>query len=431
MGTLRHTYASVVAICGLLLSAACDKSQLLAPTSSTITVSAAARTLPLGGSTEVQAFVAEQSGTPVQNGTTVRFSASLGSVNPVETQTRNGIAVTTFLAGTTSGVADVRATSGAAGGTTTTGTTTTTTNVVQITVGAAAATRVAVTATPATVSSSGGTSTITATVLDASGNPVAGVPVIFSTTAGTLSSSSASSDGSGRAFVTLSTNREAEVTARVGSGADSRSASVTVRVNVQGTVTLQCQGSGTSAASSCSQLAGQTVTFTAARGTTTGAASISSARLDFGDNSSTALGNLASTTTVNHIYQGPGTYTATLTATDANGETTSASVTVVITARLPLSVTFTATESTKTTTSARWTFAATTKEGTTDAAGQVKVYRWDFGDDTKADTSGANTSHVYTSTGRKIVTLEVETQDGRKATAREEIIVTFSTAVSP
>jgi adhesin/invasin len=430
----RYPRTWVAVMCALVLSAACDRAQLLAPTSSTISVSAATRQLPLGGSTEVTAFVAEQSGTPVQNGTTVRFSTSLGTVNPVEAQTRNGLAVTTFLVRNTSGVADVRATSGAASGTsTTTGTgttaTTTTTNVVQITIGAAAASRVAVTASPATVSSSGGTSVITATVLDGSGNPISGVPVVFSTTGGTLSSSSATSDANGRAIVTLSTSRESEVTARVGSGADARSASVTVRVNVQGTVTLVCLGTGTAASTSCTQVAGSTVSFTAARGTTAGAASIASARIDFGDGASATLGNLASTTTVNHIYQNAGTFTGTLTATDANGEVTSASVAVIVTAKPPvppLSVTFTATESTKTTTRARWTFVADTKEGANDADAQVKVYRWNFGDDTTAETSGTNTSHVYTSTGRMVVTLEVETQDGRKATAREEIIVTFS-----
>ena len=43
--------------------------------------------LPTGGSTEVSASVFEEAGTPVQNGTTVRFSTNLGRVEPAEAQT--------------------------------------------------------------------------------------------------------------------------------------------------------------------------------------------------------------------------------------------------------------------------------------------------------------------------------------------------------
>lgn len=431
--------------CALLVmvvtAAGCDRAQLLAPTSSTITVSAATRVLPTGGSTEVTAFVLEQSGTPVQNGTIVRFTTTLGRVDPQEAQTRNGLAIATFFAGTSSGVAQVRAISGGAGGSTSTGTgttaTTTTTNVVEITIGAAAASRITLTATPSSVSSSGGTSQITASVADTSGNALPGVLVVFSTDAGSLSTSSATTDSSGRAIVLLATNRASKVTARVGAGTGTNAitAEITVGANVQGTVTLTCAGIA-AAGASCSQVVGQTVTFTAGRGTTTGAASIASARLDFGDGSSVNLGNLASTTTVNHVYQGDGTRTATLTATDSNGETTAASVSVTITSRPPLSVTFTATApTTPTLTTARWTFAADPREGTTDAKGQIKVYRWNFDDadadpseNDEAETSGASTSHVYgLPAGRRVVTLEIETVDGRKATAREEIVVTFGT----
>src|ERR1044071_3802105 len=91
--------AGVVAL-GLaaVLAVACDKVPLTAPASSTITLSAPTRTLPTGGSTELSAQVIEPAGTPVQNGTTVRFTTNLGRVDPVETTTRNGIATTTFFA---------------------------------------------------------------------------------------------------------------------------------------------------------------------------------------------------------------------------------------------------------------------------------------------------------------------------------------------
>src|ERR1044071_9572175 len=75
-----------------LVAVGCDKVQLTAPASSTITLTAPTKMLPTGGSTEVSAQVLEQGGTPVQNGTTVRFTTNLGRVDPVETQTKNGVA---------------------------------------------------------------------------------------------------------------------------------------------------------------------------------------------------------------------------------------------------------------------------------------------------------------------------------------------------
>ena len=124
---------------------ACQKSQLLAPTSSTITVSAPTQVLVSGASAEITAYVLEGSGTPVHDGTTVRFSSSLGRLDPVEAQTINGLAFTTFFADTSSGVAEIRATSGAAAGGADN------TNVVQVTVGAAAVNTVTLRANPGSV----------------------------------------------------------------------------------------------------------------------------------------------------------------------------------------------------------------------------------------------------------------------------------------
>src|ERR1044071_3162977 len=68
---------------------ACDKMPLSAPTGSTVTVRAAETVLGTGGSTDVTAYVSEQAGTPVQNGTVVRFTTNLGRVDPTEVETRN------------------------------------------------------------------------------------------------------------------------------------------------------------------------------------------------------------------------------------------------------------------------------------------------------------------------------------------------------
>ena len=59
--TLTSRPARLAALLAVVagLTVACDKAQLLAPTNSTISVSAPTRTLPLGGSTEITAYVIE------------------------------------------------------------------------------------------------------------------------------------------------------------------------------------------------------------------------------------------------------------------------------------------------------------------------------------------------------------------------------------
>jgi PKD repeat protein len=418
------------ASCAFLVSAVaatgCDKVPLLAPTNSTVTLTAPTRTLPLGGTTEVTATVLESGGTPVQNGTTVRFTTSLGSVAPVEAQTRNGIATATFNAGTASGTAEIRATSGAAGGGTTSGTTTTTSpsNVLSITIGAAAAGRINLVADPQSVVSTGGTSQITATVFDTSGNALPGIPVSFVTDAGSLSQSLVTTDAGGNATVTLTTNRQAKVTARVGSGTSGTnttlSAEVTVGVNVVGTATLRCQGATTTAANTCSQQVGLPVTFTAERGTTTGAATISSATLEFGDGTSTTLGNLATAATVTHAYSSTGPFTATLTVRDINGELSTSSAAVTVTPRTPLNVSLTATSGTSVVGVGNTT---TFTANVTPATELIESYTWDFGDGSTITTSGNTTTHVYTSNGVKRASVTVRTADGRTASASVEFII--------
>jgi hypothetical protein len=93
---------------------ACESSPLLAPLSSTISVFSSATVLRPGETAEVSAVVTEEAGTTVQDGTVVRFFATLGAVAPAEVKTRGGVARTTFTAGSNAGTARVTATSGVA-----------------------------------------------------------------------------------------------------------------------------------------------------------------------------------------------------------------------------------------------------------------------------------------------------------------------------
>ena len=185
MTTPLSRFASFALLLATLLAAGCDKSPLLAPTQSTITVSAGSRELPSNGTTQITAVVTEQAGTAAQDGTTVRFSTTLGVLDPVESQTRNGAAVTTFFAANSSGVARIRAISGLASGGETES------NLVEITVGAAAVNTVTLRANPASVGPTGGTVELIAAVVSEGGQPLQNILVTFSADQGTLSNPNA------------------------------------------------------------------------------------------------------------------------------------------------------------------------------------------------------------------------------------------------
>ena len=423
-----------------VLTAACDKIPLFAPSQSTITVTAGQRILPLNASVEVTAVVIESGGTPVQNGTTVRFTTSLGRVDPVEVETRNGVATTTFYAGDASGVADVRAFSGAAGSSSTSSAgnangnapaATSATNVISFTIGSAAADTVTISSKPSNVPATGGTVELNAVVRGTNGQGLAGVPVTFSANHGTLTSTVAVTDGNGIATVGLSTNVETSVSAV--SGSKSTAAPAVIAILATPSVTLTCQGSGTAGLTSCSQAVGLAFTFTATKVSTSSV--LSAAYLEFDDGNRTDLGTLTSAVTVTHTYFSVNPYTVALVATDINGQTTRSAVAVNVTAatvKAPLTATFTTqTISTATTTGQLASFAVTVT-----AAGEsnipVESVAWNFGDGVSATTSGLSTAHVYdavtsvpaassATTRAYTVTATVRTQDGRTGTARTEI----------
>ena len=90
----------------------CESLPVLAPTQSTIVVVASEPVIPLDGESVITAVVTESVGTPVQNGTLVTFSTTLGTVDPQESRTQDGRATTRLLGGKTAGIATVSAFSG-------------------------------------------------------------------------------------------------------------------------------------------------------------------------------------------------------------------------------------------------------------------------------------------------------------------------------
>ena len=403
-------------VLAMLVAISCDRVPLLAPTNSTVTIDAGSRVVETGGSTSVSAMVIEQSGTPVQNGTTVRFSTTLGRLDPVESQTKNGVATTTFFAGNDSGVAEVRANSGGAGGGTTTpsngnggtgGTTTTTTatnsNVVMISVGSAAVDTVTVRANPSSVSTgTGGTVSVIATVIGTGGRLLSNIPVSFSASRGTMSSTTATTDAQGEARVTLTTNGDTDIT--VAAGTKTATAKVT---GVPGpAVALTCSvGSGGTCATAT---VGQAVVFTAQRAQ--GSGNVTSAVLDFGDNSSVNLGTLSGPATVPHTYTQPGTYTARLTGTDGNESSSSVQVVLVTAVTATVSATITT--------------APRTVTATATVSAPATQYVWSWGDMTpNTTTTSATAPHTYTAAGTFDITVTATLQGGGTATATTSIVV--------
>ncbi len=368
----------VAMLCGFaaVLAVACDKVPLLAPQESTITLSSASTLVQANGTTQIHAIVIEPSGTPVHDGTTVLFTTNLGTLLPVEARTQNGVATVQFLGNGQSGTATIKALSGGSAS-----------EALELSVGAGASGRVSVTANPASVSAAGGTTTISAAVFDASGNPLSGVPVSFSTTAGTFSSVVVNSDASGTARTTLTTNQAASVTATAGS---TTSAPVAITVAVRPTVTITVPGGTTPTEGAVTTLS-LTVTPAAS-----GGSPIQGVTLDYGDGSSDDLGSISGTISIQHVYGDSGSYRPTVTVVDSTGTSVTASTVIIV---QPIIVSITATPSP--TDPKTFTFTANVSPtGTT-----VASYTWTFGvgEGSPQTTSINSATHTFISTGNKTI----------------------------
>jgi PKD repeat protein len=379
----------------------CDKMPLSAPTESTITLYASSTTLGLNSSTEIVATVIESSGTPVQNGTVVTFTTTLGTIEPIEARTNNGKATVKLLAGSKSGTAEVRAFSGG----------TSSADPLTFTIGAAAVGKVELLANPSSLPAQGGTVQLTALVSDASGNRVSGVSVNFTADAGLLAQSSVTSDGNGEARTSLSTTSATNVTASVAGGsAEGASAKLNIPVRVGPSITISAPAG--------SLLPGVPATFGVS--VTAGGATVKSATIDFGDGGTQSV-STSGLSTVTHTYRSSGNYTVRAVATDSVGESATALSTVSV-QQVVVTVSLTVPGTTITTTvPAEFSASATT----TPAGATIERYEWDFGDGSTRTTSSSTTSHLYGSGGgrRYIVTVRAVTSSGASGVAQREIVV--------
>jgi PKD repeat protein len=140
----------------------------------------------------------------------------------------------------------------------------------------------------------------------------------------------------------------------------------------------------------------QTTTFTiSVAPAANGGAPIQNVSISFGDGSRAQDLGAASGAAVigRHIYASPGSFTASVTATDANGGSATVSTVVIVAAQAPLSVTLAAGAPIDGGTTKVYTFVATVQPATA----IIATYQWDFGDGSAVQvTTGPQVIHSFT-----------------------------------
>jgi Big-like domain-containing protein/PKD domain-containing protein len=392
------------------LTAGCDKVPLTAPTGATVTLFSNTTIVPVNGAAEITATVVEAGGTLVQNGTLVTFTTTIGQIDPAEARTRDGKATVRLVAGTRSGRAIVRAFSGGI-----------TSGDLTVDIGGAAAGRISLTANPTVVPASGGTSQLLAVVFDVDGNRLPGVPVSFTTTAGSILSTVVVTNASGEAATSITTNRDADVTASAGGasggsggsgggggdgngggggGTASAAVTATVKITAAAAPTVSISTSGTPSA--------DTPTTFSITATPVAPAAIRTITVDFGDGSPPqTIGN---TTSVAHTYRSSGTFTVTATAEDTNGSRGTGSTIIVVQPSAPILVTLTATPSTATA-GQIITFRADLTQNPNNVL--VDSVTWDFGDGNVRPGTGLTTTHTYSAANAYLARVTIRFVNGR------------------
>jgi hypothetical protein len=280
--------------------------------------------------------------------------------------------------------------------------------VVQITIGAAAANSVSLTATPSTIRRSGSTIEVLAFVRDTSGNPLPNVPVTFSATRGNINPPVANTDAEGAARTQLTSNEASTVTARVGSGAEGRTATLEIQASLTPSFQLET--------SPATPTAGQPVRLTITPAENT-APQVSVA---WGDGTEQDIGTVAAARSVTHTYAVPGFYTITATGSQS-GDTFSNSTAVTVAQQPPVAVTVTPTTASV---GVPFTFTITPTVGAL-----IQNITIDYGDGTGDNLGAISTqttrTHSYSTGGRSFnVTVTQVEADGNRTTASVTVTVT-------
>jgi PKD domain/Bacterial Ig-like domain (group 1) len=380
---VTHRRTLLIAVASFFaLVAACDKVPLLAPTGSNISLFLSTNSASLNSEVTIVATVIENgqsaggsggtggttgAGTPVQNGTLISFTTTIGTIEPSEARTHNGTVSVKLITGSTSGTANITAYSGGASKQGT------------LKIGTAAAKTVLVTTNPQSLGPSGGTAQVFVTVTDEGGSGIGGIPVSLSTDNGSLSASTVTTDSSGTATASLTTTATAKVSATVGGLAV-----------VVATVPVTARKLLSFTVNTANATIGTPIVFTVTpSGTTAAPVNISNVHVAFGDGGSRDTGPITKETAVPYTFTSTGIYTATATVPGEEGLNTTVSI-----GSLPITVTPVPSPATVNT---PVTFTASNI-----GSAQIDYYEWTFDDGTPVTrTSGPQLVHTFSSRGTK------------------------------
>jgi Invasin, domain 3 len=230
---LRSLSSAALLLTSLLLLAGCDKASPVAPSGTTLSVSANPSTVGLTGTSTITVIGRQPNGNPLNPGTEIIFSVDRGSIDPIAKIQSGGTATATFRADGRSGTAHVTATTGGSSGGGTSGSGGSTSATVDVQVGLSSGDKptVVLSASPSSVPVNG-TSTITVIARNADGSPAsAGQPVILTTNLGTITPNRPVTQADGTATAKLNAGSQsgtATVSAIFGSS-DVATATVTIR----------------------------------------------------------------------------------------------------------------------------------------------------------------------------------------------------------
>jgi len=416
----------------LLAAVACEKVPLLAPSGSSIVLTAPTNALSASGTTTIVAQILESAGTPPHSGTHVTFTTTLGRIEPSEAATdANGRVSVTFTPNGASGTAIITAGSG--------GATTGSTGALRIAVGSAAVGRVIVVATPNPVSANGGVATITANVVDLNGNTLPSVGVSFAASAGSLGSSLVNTDAAGVAQTTLTTSMQATVTATVGVSSTSSSGSTgtgtgtgagtttgSTSTQVSGTVTVNVSAAPsiliTPPSTPPSKGLPATYAFVVTAATANGSA-VRNVSVDWGDGMAQDLGSFTGSQAQTHVYARDGSFQISATVTDISGNSNTTRTTVTVIPVPRPTVTVTATPQTVVV-NGTVTFNIQVLPPTGIGVQKTSI---SYGDGVTEDLGGATSvtrTHQYTVSGQKAVTVTVLDTAGQTTEGTTSVSVT-------
>jgi len=319
----------LVPMLAMLAVAGCDKASPVAPSGSILAVSANPTRIPLNGTSTITIIGRKPDGNPLNPGTEIHLSASLGTIPSIVTTNSSGTATATFQSNGRLGTARISAAIGTTPatpmGTDAPAPSTPTSASIDVQVGSVTTT-IILQPTPTSLPDTGGRVSLLAILRDDSGQPIANQGVNFTTDLGTLASrgNTVTTNASGVATDTLRLSPE---------DLANNASTVTVTVHATGaagaavtqTATIHIQGDRPVASftydKGSTELEVQFIDTSTAPGTLTYS-------WNFGDGAS-ATGSSPS-----HTYAAAGAYTVVLTVSSGGlSDTATARITVPVTAQ--------------------------------------------------------------------------------------------------